>query len=65
MATNEEIIDKYQKETKIRINQRQRKEILELLSKYKQGVIEKEYLFQFITFYLLKDVGKRMKIKLD
>ena len=42
MATNEEIIDKYQKETKIRINQRQRKEILELLSKYKQGVIEKE-----------------------
>ncbi len=65
MTTNEEIIDKYQKETKIKINQRQRKEILELLNKYKKGVIEKEYLFQFITFYLLKDVGKRMKIKVD
>ncbi len=65
MTTDDEIINKYMKETGIKINQRQRKEILELLNKYKKGKIEKEYLFQFINFYLLKDVGKRMKIKVD
>ena len=65
ITTINEIINKYQDETLIRINQRQRKEILEWLSKYKKGKIEKEYIFQFINFYLLKDVGKRMKIKVD
>ena len=65
ITTNDEIINKYQDETLIRINQRQRKEILELLNEYKKGKIEKEYIFQFINFYLLKDVGKRIKIKVD
>ena len=54
ITTINEIINNYQDETLIKINQHQRKEILEWLSKYKKGKIEKKYIFQFINFYLLK-----------
>lgn len=60
MATIDKKIDEFQDKYKIEVNDRQRKEILELLSKYKKGSVRKGNLFQFFALYLIKDTGKEL-----